>query len=197
VVAEPGLADDPAGGSASGSADDPAGGSADDPAGGSASGSVDDPAGSPAQADLLAYLATRLPAHLVPAAVLPVGELPQNPNGKVDHAALAQMAAPKRPEAGYLEPATPSEVEIAAIYAELLGRPRVGAADDFFALGGQSLLAVRAVTQIRQRLGVDVPLRTVFAAPTVAGLAREVDDLLLMGADDQTLLALLDKLEAQ
>jgi acyl carrier protein len=99
-------------------------------------------------------------------------------------------------EAAYLEPSSASEAEIAAIYADLLGRPRVGAGDDFFALGGQSLLAVRAVTQIRQRLGVDLPLRTVFAAPTVTGLAREVDQLLLASADEETLTALLDQMEA-
>jgi amino acid adenylation domain-containing protein len=148
-------------------------------------------------ADLPAFLAARLPAHLVPAALMPVEELPLNRNGKIDYAALAGQAVLPPTEVGYLPPGTPTEVEIAAVYAELLGAPKVGAADDFFALGGQSLLAVRAVTRIRQRLGVDLPLRTVFAAPTVAGLAREVDDLLLASVDPRDLAALLDRLEAQ
>jgi amino acid adenylation domain-containing protein len=147
------------------------------------------------QAELHSFLAARLPGHLIPAVLRPLGALPHSPNGKIDYAALARQAVPGPPAAGYLEPSTPAETEIAAIYAGLLGRPGVGAADDFFALGGQSLLAVRAVTQIRQRLGVDLPLRTLFAAPTVAGLAREVDDLLLASADDQTLAALLDQVQ--
>ncbi|MGH3158111.1 MAG: non-ribosomal peptide synthetase, partial [Streptosporangiaceae bacterium] len=149
------------------------------------------------EVDLLAFLAARVPPHLIPAALLPLGELPRSPNGKVDYAALARQAVPGPAAASYLEPASASEAEIAAIYAALLGRPRVGAGDDFFALGGQSLLAVRAVTQIRQRLGVDLPLRALFAAPTVTGLAREVDQLLLGSADDQTLAALLDQMESE
>jgi acyl-coenzyme A synthetase/AMP-(fatty) acid ligase/acyl carrier protein len=146
-------------------------------------------------ADLHALLTGRLPAQLVPAALLSLDALPRNPNGKIDYAALAERAVPQPAVLGHLPPSTPAEIEIAAIYAELLDRPRVGAADDFFALGGQSLLAVRAVIQIRQRLGVDLPLRTVFAAPTVAGLAREVDDLMMAGADVETLAALLDQVQ--
>jgi amino acid adenylation domain-containing protein len=147
--------------------------------------------------DLHAFLAGRLPAHLIPAALLPIGELPRTPNGKIDYAALARQAVPEPPPAGHVEPATATEAGIAAIYAELLGRPRIGAADDFFALGGQSLLAVRAVTRIRQRLGVDLPLRTLFAAPVVAALAREVDALLLAGTDEQTLAELLDQIQLE
>jgi acyl-coenzyme A synthetase/AMP-(fatty) acid ligase/acyl carrier protein len=143
--------------------------------------------------DLETFLSRRLPAHLVPATVRALEVLPANANGKIDYLALARDAVPVPAPAGYVTPATPTEVEIAAIFAELLGTSRVGAADDFFALGGQSLLAVRAVTQIRQRLGVDLPLRKVFAAPTVAGLAREVDELLLADVDEQTLAALLDE----
>jgi amino acid adenylation domain-containing protein len=146
-------------------------------------------------ADLPALLTRRLPAQLVPAALLSLDALPRNPNGKIDYAALAGRAAPGPAVLGHLPPSTPAEIEIAAIYAELLDRPRVGATDDFFALGGQSLLAVRAVIQIRQRLGVDLPLRTVFAAPTVAGLARAVDDLLVAGTDAETLAALFDQVQ--
>jgi amino acid adenylation domain-containing protein len=146
-------------------------------------------------ADLSAFLTRRLPAHLVPAAVLALDAVPHNANGKIDYAALAERAVPPPSVVGHLPPSTPTEVEIAAIYADLLDRPLVGAADDFFAIGGQSLLAVRAVTRIRQRWGVDLPLRTLFATPTVAGLARAVDDLMLAGADAQTLAALLDEVQ--
>ena len=145
------------------------------------------------QDELRSFLMRRLPSHLVPATLSPLDALPTTANGKVDYHALARQAVPPPAAARDQPPSTPTETEIAAIYAELLGRARVGVADDFFALGGQSLLAVRAVTQIRQRLGVDLPLRTLFAAPIVAELAREVDDLLLAGVDAQTLAALLDQ----
>jgi len=145
--------------------------------------------------DLAAFLAGRLPAQLIPADTIALASLPHTVNGKVDHTALAQLVVPRTAAIGYVEPAAGSETEIAAIFAGLLGRDRVGAADDFFALGGQSLLAVRAITQIRQRLGADLPLRTLFAAPTVAALALAADDQLLAGADEQTLAALLDQVQ--
>jgi aspartate racemase len=136
----------------------------------------------------------RLPAHLVPAAAFGLDEVPRTANGKLDHAALAVPAAAA---ARHRPPATPTEAEVVGIYAELLGRAEVGADDDFFALGGQSLVAVRAVVRIRQRFGIDLPVRALFAAPTAAGLARTVDDALLATADPQTLAALLDHVEAQ
>jgi amino acid adenylation domain-containing protein len=154
-----------------------------------------DPDSFVAAPDLPGFLASRLPAHLIPAVLLPLAELPRTANGKVDYASLARQAVPGQSSSGHVEPATATEAEIAAIYAELLGQPKVGATDDFFALGGQSLLAVRAVTRIRQRLGVDLPLRTLFVAPTVAALAREADALLLAGADKRMLAELLDRIQ--
>jgi amino acid adenylation domain-containing protein len=151
-------------------------------------------AGDDVPADLHAFLTRRLPAHLVPAALVPLDALPSTPNGKIDYAALGRHTV-IAPVVEYRPPSTPAEIEIAAIFADLLGRDRVGATDDFFALGGQSLLAVRAVTRIRQAFGVELPLRTIFAAPTVARLAREIDDLLLADIDAQTLAELLDQVE--
>jgi amino acid adenylation domain-containing protein len=119
-------------------------------------------------------LAGRLPAHLVPAAVVALEAFPLTANGKVDRRALpapayADTAAP------HASPTTPTEEVLAAIWAEVLEVPRVGAGDDFFALGGHSLLATQVVSRIRRAFSVDLPLRALFEASTVAALAARVD----------------------
>ncbi|GAA3544167.1 hypothetical protein GCM10022222_29790 [Amycolatopsis ultiminotia] len=117
---------------------------------------------------LRAHLADRLPAHLVPALLLPVDEFPLTRNGKLDVAGLPEPAAPAR---GGRAPNGPAEELVAAAVAEVLQLPEVGAEDDFFALGGHSLLAIRLVSRLRKRLGADISMRAVFDHPTVSGLA--------------------------
>lgn len=115
-------------------------------------------------------LADRLPAYMLPAAVIVLGQLPLSPNGKLNRAALP---APPVPAAGSgPEPRTPHEEAVVHIFADLLGLPSVGVEDDFFVLGGHSLLAVRLVGRLRQALGVDVSVHDVFRRPTAAALAR-------------------------
>jgi amino acid adenylation domain-containing protein len=128
----------------------------------------------PAVEELQAFLADALPEYMIPAGYVTLDALPFTPSGKVDRGALHGLTAMQtRREAQYVAPRDPVEVEIAAIWAELLGVEQVGVHDDFFALGGHSLLATQAIMRIRRTHG-DIPLRALLTAPTVADIAELV-----------------------
>ncbi|WP_214103968.1 non-ribosomal peptide synthetase [Acrocarpospora catenulata] len=118
-------------------------------------------------------LAERLPPYMVPSAVVRLDAMPLTPNGKVDRRALP---APAR-STGEIAPRTESERVVAEAFAEVLGLDEVGAEADFFAVGGHSLLATKVTARLTRRLGVEIPVRELFAAPTVAGLAAVLDGL--------------------
>jgi amino acid adenylation domain-containing protein/non-ribosomal peptide synthase protein (TIGR01720 family) len=124
-------------------------------------------------AGLRAHLQGSLPEHMVPRAFVVLDAFPLTPSGKVDRRALPEPEV--RGEEEYAAPRTPGEELLAGIWAEVLGVERVGTRDDFFALGGHSLLATRVVSRVRETFGVELPLQALFAAPTVAALARRVD----------------------
>jgi aspartate racemase len=131
----------------------------------------------PAPDELRAFAAERLPAYMLPSAWVLLGELPRTPNGKVDLDALPAPEFDRVSQAGELVPAqTDSERAIVEIWREMLGVQEIGRHDNFFALGGHSLLAVRLFAQIERRLGVSLPLASLFQSATVAELARMLDE---------------------
>ncbi|MGH9665153.1 MAG: amino acid adenylation domain-containing protein, partial [Bryobacteraceae bacterium] len=123
-----------------------------------------------ATAILRQHLQTRVPGHMAPSAFVVLSEFPVLPNGKIDRARL--------PEPGvgtlYTAPRDSSEERLAAIWQEAIGRPRIGILDNFFEAGGNSLSATRVAARIRETMCSDIEVRTIFAYPTIAGLAREI-----------------------
>ncbi len=119
-------------------------------------------------AHLRAFLAATLPGHLVPAVIVPVDALPLLPSGKVDRGALP--APPARQAPAHVPPRGRGEEVLARVWAEVLGVARVGADDNFFALGGDSILSLQVVSRARE-LGLGITAKDVFLHQTLAGVA--------------------------
>ena len=130
------------------------------------------------------HLRAVLPDYMVPAAFVVLPALPLTANGKIDHRSLPEPDWGAAPSQVPVAPRTPAESRLAAIFAELLALPApVGVRDNFFALGGHSLTATRLMARIAADYGVDLPIRALFADPTVAGLATA---LAAAGGGDMT-----------
>ncbi|HEX6862441.1 MAG TPA: amino acid adenylation domain-containing protein, partial [Thermoanaerobaculia bacterium] len=130
-------------------------------------------AGEPA--GLRSALKETLPDYMLPAAFVALDALPLTPSGKVDRRALpAPGAARPDLDAGFTAPRNPVEDMLAGIFCEVLKLERVGIDDDFFVLGGHSLLVAQVATRVRHALGIELPIQEIFRRPTVAGLAELV-----------------------
>lgn len=128
--------------------------------------------------DIRLFVKGKLSEYMVPSAFVLLDELPLSPNGKIDRKALpmpasAVAAKPRTPE----RPLTPTEEILAGIWTMVLDVGQVGLQDDFFALGGHSLLGTQMFSQVRERFQVELPLRTLFEASTLAGLASRIDEV--------------------
>ncbi|SNT48390.1 non-ribosomal peptide synthase/polyketide synthase, partial [Rhodococcoides kyotonense] len=128
---------------------------------------------------VLADAAERLPSYMVPSAVVVLDDLPLTSSGKLDRKALPE---PEVAAAEYRAPGTPIEQAVADVFAEVLGVDRVGLDDDFFSLGGNSLIATQVVARLSAALDAQVPVRALFDATTVGALARRVEDHVGAGA---------------
>lgn len=122
--------------------------------------------------ELRAHLVEALPEYMVPAYIVPVPRIPLTVNGKVDREALPDPLAHRmKADSSYAAPRNEIETRLAGIWSETLEVERVGIHDNFFELGGHSILATRLMARIRQAFSVELPLRRIFEAPTVAQLA--------------------------
>ena len=121
--------------------------------------------------ELRRHAAARLPEFMVPAITMVLEQFPLTPNGKLDRKALPAPEVAERP---YRAPRDRQEEVLAEIFAEVLGLERVGIDDDFFALGGQSLLATRLMARVRATLDAEFPITAIFDSPTVAGLVTRL-----------------------
>ncbi len=133
-------------------------------------------------ADLWAWLKERLPEYMVPGVFVVLDVLPLTPSGKVDRQALpAPELIGHAPGVEHVAPRGPVEEALAGIWGAVLGADRVGAEDNFFLLGGHSLKATQLLSRVRDSFGVELPLRSLFEAPTVAGLARRLEEAMQAG----------------
>jgi len=130
--------------------------------------------------DLKSELRKRLPDYMVPSAFVQLESLPLTPSGKVDRTALPPVTSTNTlTDNTYVAPRTPVEERVAGILAQLLGLESVGAEDNFFMLGGHSLLGTQVIIRLRDIFGIELSLRTIFEAPTVAELAARVEASLI------------------
>jgi thioesterase domain-containing protein/aryl carrier-like protein len=135
---------------------------------------VPEPGRALSEAELSRALARKLPAYAVPSRILTLDSLPLTSNGKVDRRLLPDPGAvPQATE--HSPPRSETERVLAELWQTLLATSDFGVRDNFFAMGGQSLLAVRLMTQLKQRCGVALPLSALFEHPTIEALAKLVD----------------------
>ena len=143
-------------------------------------GESDHPA--PTSTDLREFLARTLPEPMLPSVFVPLAALPLSPNGKVDRAALPAPESRLPTAVAFEPPRDDAERTIAGVWSAVLGVERIGVHDNFFDLGGHSLLATQVVSRLREAFGREVPVRLMFEAPTVAGLALRIGALTDAGA---------------
>jgi amino acid adenylation domain-containing protein len=154
------------------------------------------PGQNPTPHDLRNFLKQKLPAYMVPAAMVFLDTMPLTANGKVNRRALPRPEESREVDTAFVAPRTPVEQHLAEIWAQVLRLPQVGIHDDFFALGGHSLMAIQIVSRIRQRLQVELPVQALFETPTIAELAVTITQNHLTAGDYNEIGRLLAEVES-
>jgi amino acid adenylation domain-containing protein/thioester reductase-like protein len=126
--------------------------------------------------ELLTFLKQSLPEYMVPALLVPLKVLPLTPNGKLDRRALSALQPDRLEQSASIAPRTPTETQLAEIWTKLLGLQQVSVHDNFFDLGGHSLLITQLLAQVRSTFQMDLSLRQIFEAPTIAELAEIIEN---------------------
>ena len=130
-------------------------------------------------------LKEKLPEYMIPTAFVVLNELPLNPNGKVDRRALPAPGQSRAELAGaYVAPNTPTEKSLVKIWEEVLRLDQVGINDDFFDLGGHSLMATQVISRVRETFKTELPVASLFECPTVASMADEIETLIWAAKGD-------------
>ncbi|HXW54792.1 MAG TPA: non-ribosomal peptide synthetase [Candidatus Cybelea sp.] len=141
---------------------------------------VVEPAARLTHAALSKHLGRRLPDYMIPGSFVRIEALPLNRNGKLDRAALPDPdSSNSLPVDNFVAPSTPIEEWLSSVLAPLLGIEQIGVEDNFFMLGGHSLLGTQVIARVRDAFGVELSLRALFDAPTIAALGAEVERLLV------------------
>jgi acyl carrier protein len=153
-------------------------------------------AGTPPKAsELRNHVAERLPEYMIPSSFVMLSSLPRTANGKIDRRAL-----PAPSETGDIElfvaPRTPVEEVVCGVWAEVLGVERVGVNDNFFELGGHSLLAMQLLSRLRGTFQMELPLRVLFEAPTVAELSLALVEFEAKPGQVEKIASILKQLES-
>ncbi|GAA6615702.1 non-ribosomal peptide synthetase [Scytonema sp. NUACC26] len=138
----------------------------------------DDPTSNELVQQLRDSLKEKLPGHMIPSAIVLLEALPLSPSGKVDRHALPVPNFKNESEFGFVAPRTPAEEIVADIWSQILKQERIGIHDNFFDLGGHSLLATQAISRLREAFKIELPLRSLFEAPTVAQLVERIEKML-------------------
>jgi acyl carrier protein len=150
----------------------------------------------PAPEELRSFLAAKLPGYMVPAAFVALEELPVTRNGKLDRQALPDPAGGSAASA-YVAPRSAFEARLAGLWTDVLGIERIGVHDNFFVLGGHSLKASQVLSQIRAGFGVELPMRSLFEAPTIAELSVAIVKEYARRAGQETASSLLSQVESR
>ena len=155
------------------------------------------PGQSPTNHQIRQFLKLHLPDYMIPEAFVPMSALTLTPNGKVDRKSLTKIARGRSDvDVDYVAPRTDLEEELARIWAGVLRVERVSIFDNFFELGGHSLLATRLMSRLRESFKIDLPLRSLFETPTVAGLAVTMVQYQLEQVNDEEAAAILAEFQS-